>query len=382
MPWFSGTSNFNNRDVLHALAEGTGGYVFENSNDLLAGLNRIGQEQSHYYILGYTPPESEAGKCHTLKVRLQRDNSVVRARRGYCSVAALDQLAGTPVQTELEKVAAGQKPQTVKASMGVSFFYRSTNTARVTLALDIPSGNVKLTKEKGKTRGSIEVMGTALNADQSIAARFSDKVPVELEDDNAQREFKSKPYHYEKQFEVASGNYDLHVAFKSGDEAFGQLHAPLVIEPFDSNAFSVSGIAFSTSASGINEDAEMLERELLEDRYSLVSHGVQYLPSGTTSFEKSGQVFLYVEIYEPLLAEKKTPRIGIQYVVVDRATKEVKLDTGLIELDRLIQPSNPVIPAGLRLPLDSLTPGTYHLELRASDSENRSHIRTAEFEVR
>ena len=80
LPWFSGTADFDNRQVLHALAEGTGGFVFENSNDLLAGVHRIGQEQSHYYILGSAGVGS--GKVsHVESSREARQYRGTRARR-------------------------------------------------------------------------------------------------------------------------------------------------------------------------------------------------------------------------------------------------------------------------------------------------------------
>jgi len=42
---------------MHVLAEGTGGFVIINNNDLLGGMQKVSQEQSQYYILGYEPLE-------------------------------------------------------------------------------------------------------------------------------------------------------------------------------------------------------------------------------------------------------------------------------------------------------------------------------------
>jgi hypothetical protein len=51
------------------VAVGTGGFVISNSNDLATGLQKIGKEQSEYYLLGYVPPETQSGTCHTIKVK-------------------------------------------------------------------------------------------------------------------------------------------------------------------------------------------------------------------------------------------------------------------------------------------------------------------------
>src|SRR3984885_962911 len=61
-----------NQQVLYQLADGTGGFVILNTNDLLGGLERIARDQNQYYLLGYKPAISTEGSCHTLKVKGER----------------------------------------------------------------------------------------------------------------------------------------------------------------------------------------------------------------------------------------------------------------------------------------------------------------------
>ena len=77
-----------NQQVLYQLADGTGGFVILNTNDLLGGLERIAKDQNQYYLLGYKPAVSVEGSCHTLKVKVERGGTNVRARSGYCNVQA------------------------------------------------------------------------------------------------------------------------------------------------------------------------------------------------------------------------------------------------------------------------------------------------------
>ena len=54
----------------------------------------------------------------------------------------------------------------------------------------------------------------------------------------------------------------------------------------------------------------------------------------------------------------------------------------MIRMDKAIRAGNPVIPVGLKLPLDTLAPGSYRAELKAVDSAgNASPVRSADFEV-
>src|SRR5439155_22126435 len=96
-----------NQEVLYALAAGTGGFPIFNSNDLLAGMDKISKELDEYYVLGYVPPPKSAeGTCHTIKVRVERSGVNVRARSGYCDVRGSDLLAGKVEGKTLEAIAA------------------------------------------------------------------------------------------------------------------------------------------------------------------------------------------------------------------------------------------------------------------------------------
>src|SRR6202034_3783407 len=130
------------RQVLYELTQGTGGFVIVNTNDLLGGLQKIAQEQTQYYLLGYTPPESDEGSCHTLRVKVDRGDTVVRSRSGYCNVRPTDLLAGKPAEKQLENQVSGSQPGNVAATMLAPYFYTSPDTARVNLAVEIPSNTV------------------------------------------------------------------------------------------------------------------------------------------------------------------------------------------------------------------------------------------------
>jgi VWFA-related protein len=65
------------------LAEATGGRILRNTNDLALGLERIADESSIYYRLGYQPEKAPDGQWRKLKVEVRRRKVEARARRGY-----------------------------------------------------------------------------------------------------------------------------------------------------------------------------------------------------------------------------------------------------------------------------------------------------------
>jgi VWFA-related protein len=375
---FSATAN---QEVLYMLADGTGGFVIANTNDLFGGLERIGKEQNEYYILAYTPVETPEGSCHTLRVKVDRGGTNVRARSGYCNVKPVDLLAGKPAEQDLENRATASQPGTVAASMQAPFFYTSPNTARVDVAIEIPSESLKFEKFKGKLHSEMNVLGIAYQLDGAIAARFSDTVKLDFENQKELDTFKQKPLHYENQFDVASGRYNFTVVFSSGGESFGKLEQPLVIDPNDGNQFGVSGLALSKEVHRVSDLETALDAELLEGRAPLVASGFQFTPTGANRFKTTDPATMYLEIYEPLLVGANPPKVGVQLRLLDRKTGEPKVDSGVMEVATFIHAGNPVIPVGLKLPLTSLAAGAYRVELTALDSAGKSVVRSADFEI-
>jgi VWFA-related protein len=376
-----------NQQVLYALAEGTGGFVIVNSNDLLGGMERIAHDQGQYYVLGYTPAESPEGSCHILRVKVDRGGTIVRARSGYCNIKPVDLLAGKPEEKELENRAKGSQSGNIAASLAAPFFYTAANTARVNLAMEMPTDSFKFEKEKGKQHASINVLGMAYKPDGSIGARFSDTVNLDFDDKKQVEEFKKQPFEYGNQFDVASGQYTLKVVFTSGGESFGKIESPLVIDPYDTRQLSLSGMALSKEIRRVTDMATGLDAILLEDRTPLVTQGMQIVPTSATRFKRGAPAALYVEIYEPLLLAKAAPpgvppKVGLQIDFVDRKSGEHKIAAAYDNTQSSMREGNPVIPVGVRLPLDKLGPGSYRVELKAVDSAgNSSKPRTADFDV-
>jgi VWFA-related protein len=374
-------SSTDNQQIMYLLADGTGGFVITNTNDLLGGMQRIGKEQNQYYIVGYTPPESTEGSCHTLKVKVDQGGTTVRSRAGYCNVKSRDALAGSPVEKTLESRAAASAAGTIAASMRAPFFYTGANTARVAVAMEIPADAVKFEKVKGKMHAGVNVLGIAYNQDGTVAARFSDVVKLDFENQKEVKAFQAKPLHYENQFDVAVGVYNLKVVFDSGGASFGKLESPLAINAYDGKDFAVSGIAFSTVFIKVTDAEANLDTLLLEGRSPLVAANLQFTPTGAARFKATDKVGMYFELYDPALMGEKKPTVAVNLHILDSKTLDLKQDSGNVKLNDFVKAGSPVVPTGMRLPIEGLAPGQYRLEIRAVDSTGSFATRTADFEI-
>jgi hypothetical protein len=373
-----------NQQVLAALADGTGGFTIFNTNDLLGGLQKIASEQNEFYLLGYVPPESAEGSCHTLKVKLNRGGMNVRARTGYCNSRPANILEGTPVEKKLEMHAQDANPAGAKATTLQSpYFYTGANVARVNLAMDIPSENFHFDKDKGKYHASLNVLGIAYKPDGTVGARFSDQLKLDLEKDDW-KEFSKSPYHYENQFDAVPGMYKMTVVLNAGGDAYNKTEWPLHIDEYDGKHLSLGGVVISNTAQRMDEIATNadLDAILLEDRTPLVVKGMEIKPVATNRFKKNENVILYSEIYEPLLLSDKPPKVVFGYNILDRTTNTQVMTTGSIAADDFIHKGNPVVPIGLMVKVKDLKPGQYRLVLMAIDGTGQQAAnRTADFDV-
>lgn len=72
------------RSTLYQLAAETGGRTIINTNDFASGLNKVFEDSTAYYVLGYTPTRTEDdGKFHKISVKVKRSGMRVLARQGY-----------------------------------------------------------------------------------------------------------------------------------------------------------------------------------------------------------------------------------------------------------------------------------------------------------
>ena len=84
------------QDTLRVLADETDGRAIINRNDLSKAMKQIVTDSSAYYLLGYNSSQApKDGKFHEIKVRVKRPGVQVRARKGYWALSASDSVRAT-----------------------------------------------------------------------------------------------------------------------------------------------------------------------------------------------------------------------------------------------------------------------------------------------
>lgn len=111
-------------DSLRMIASNTDGLAIINTNDLTAGAQRIVDDLSSYYLLGYYSSNPDLdGKWRKISVRVKQPGVQVRARRGYRALRPEDMLlldasAGTEAAGGAGDAAAEASAAAVSAAVG------------------------------------------------------------------------------------------------------------------------------------------------------------------------------------------------------------------------------------------------------------------------
>ena len=108
-----GSDEWRAKQSLRRLTEESGGVAFINSNQFAPAFERIVRESSVYYLLGYRPPrDTPDHELHQIRVRVNRSDVVVRARRSYVDTREPTGPSGADdIATQLANVLDSPLPQ-------------------------------------------------------------------------------------------------------------------------------------------------------------------------------------------------------------------------------------------------------------------------------
>jgi VWFA-related protein len=94
------TLKLDSRSGLAKLAEDTGGFLVEQSNDLTSAFRRIDEDNQFHYLLTYSPKNTTFdGRFRAIQVKVHRPGTQVFARKGYRALRAAPGLDGGSYET-------------------------------------------------------------------------------------------------------------------------------------------------------------------------------------------------------------------------------------------------------------------------------------------
>jgi VWFA-related protein len=372
---------------LRQLAEETGGVAFVGQNDFNQAFDRIVEENSSYYVLGYySTNERRDGRLRNISVRVAgQPDTQVTYRKRYAAPRGnrtpKNTAAGKPLDpskgltAELLQTMASPLPKTglqlrltAIAKKGVG------KTTDVEVLVDTLGKDLTFSEKGGTFNNRLSMsVGIFDKQGKSVAAERPD-VDLNLRPETFQR-VTANGVRILRHLSVPPGRYQIRVAAQdSAKVKQGSAHLDMDIPDFTKPAIALSSVAIASTA----DRAVYSPPKPGFDPFNGLLPGA---PSALREFPNDTEIAAAVEVYD----NKPNPphRLDI--------TARVKADDGRVVFTNTEERSSEELhgtPGGfgysVRIPIKGWTPGLYVLEIEANSrlSDAEPVTRLIQFEVR
>ena len=303
------SSQFSNleqgRETLAALAADTGGRTFYDMNDFAPAFTDIQEDNSTYYLLGYTPSDTRSdGRFRRIKVQVDRAGVKVQARPGYYAPKNFRQFTAEDKELQLEQAMQLDEPFVdLPMAVETAYFRRPGQQYYVVLAAKIPGSAISFLNKSTSHQTEFDFVWRATDSAGRIAAELRDTLPVKLNPENYAQVLGSN-FLYEGGFVLPPGSYKLKAVVRENlSGKMGTFEQPLELPPLTSPMLAVSSVVISNQVqNSAGSEAAGGRRKKAPQPPSgrpLQVGGENVLPSVTRVFRTDQNLYAYLESYAP-----------------------------------------------------------------------------------
>jgi hypothetical protein len=337
---------------LGALAEQTGGLLFENTNDLRSGFDRIENDLRNYYLLGYTPGNDDFdGKFRSIEVRVKRPGVTVAARKGYFAVK---DTGGVPIsEWEAPALAAlegSSVPNDFPIRATAMSFPEPDRRGLTPLVVDVPTAAVTFTAAPdGKTYTSdFAVLVRFLDSNHDIARKVSQRYQITGPVDQLPRASLGNVLFY-REPELKPGLYSMETIVYDAPSGKASVRLSSVTVPETS-----AGVLRMSSLVLVRTAEKVPSGERRRDNPLLAGDVLIYPNLGEAVSKSAKEVGFFFTAYPA--KGGPAPESVLELVLNGQPVARVPMQLAGPDAAGRIQQLG-------RLPLEAIAPGTYELRI-------------------
>jgi VWFA-related protein len=211
-------------DILAEIADGTGGTLFQNSNDLVAGLNELAATPDVYYVLGFSPQNLRLdGNYHDLKVKLRLPAGLnAKARRGYYAPRHLSSADEEAKEEISQALFSREEMKDIPLELHTQFFKSGPSDARLMVVSRFDIRKLKYKKIDGRNGDEIVLVAGLFDRNGNFVQSLSKIITLRLKDETMTSGKLNNGVSVRSDFKVAPGTYVIRLVLRDGE---GQLMA-------------------------------------------------------------------------------------------------------------------------------------------------------------
>ena len=360
------------QDSLRVLAANTGGFAAVNQNDFNNAFDRIVQENSQYYLLGYYSNNSRRdGRYRKIQIRVKRPGAhVVRARNGYYEARgrrpADAKPTANPAMTEALSSPLPVAGLPLKVFAGA--YKGEAPNAAVAVVLELDASKLDFTEANGTFNESLEIASAATDSKGKVLMGERHTANLTLKPDTYQRA-KERGFRVVTQVNLPPGRYQLRLAAGNKNGKAGSVIYDLDVPEFYKESFVMSGVALTAASASLTPTVNA--KNPLGD----------FLPGppiAAREFAVGDTLMFFAEFYENGANNPHT---------VDLKA-ELRSEGGRVVLEAAEERSSSEVRGGGgygfagRLPLTDVEPGLYVLHIEGRSRAGRDAAASRDIQVR
>jgi VWFA-related protein len=211
-------SNRANSDVMAELADGTGGTLIQNTNDLETGLHDLAATPEVYYVLAFSPQNLKLdGSYHDLKVKLKNPAGLTaKARRGYYAPRHLSSADEDAKEEISQALFSREEMRDIPAEIHTQFFKASAAEARLVVVARIDVRKLKYRKVDGRNGNDVMVVAGLFDRNGNYLQSVSKMLTMRLKDETLAGQLNSG-VSVRSDFKVAPGTYVIRLVLRDAE---------------------------------------------------------------------------------------------------------------------------------------------------------------------
>ncbi len=369
-----GAANDSSQETLSTLASDTGGRLFAEDNNLTSGLEQARDDIGSYYILGYYSTNSKLdGKYRTVAVKLNRADvasAKLDYRHGYFAEKDFSKFTSADRESQLQQALILGDPITdLTLAAEVNYFRLARDRYFVPLSVKIPGSEIALAKSKGNAKTDLDFVAQLRNSKDQIQSQVADTITIQLAQSSL-TELNNRAIAYDTGFTAPPGSYKLKFLTRENETGkMGTYEKNFVIPDLATDqpaTIKTSSIVLSSQRQSSKDAlAKADPNSKLTDANPLVEDGQQLVPSITRVFRKDQNLFVYMEVYDPVLGGDQKPSVAAILTFFRGKTKMSQSQP--VRLDSFIPQRGQTLPVRFQVPLASLPTGVYTCQINLID---------------
>src|SRR5271155_58975 len=287
-------SNFNTQEVMATLSSDTGGKAFFDSNDFSPAFQRIQQDTSAYYVIGFRSTDTQKdGRYRKLTIKINRPNVKLEYRPGYYAPADYKHANKDERERQLQEQLASDLPATDVEVYLQAYYFRSDNgsgapTFYVPVSLIVPGSQIPFVKGGDRSKATLDIIGELKNTAGQDMAEIRQTVKLAIDDS---QQVSRKNIQYTTNFSLPLGKY--HLKFVVRENQTGRMGS------FETDINLPDLKKFPLKLSSVVLSSQRVQAGKKDDSNPLSNGGFTWVPNVAHVFRTDQHLYLLYEVYDP-----------------------------------------------------------------------------------